>query len=524
MDEIRLDLISKHINEMDSGLVDMIKRFTEFTKREKPRIAVICSDNRLRMTMEQLFTVRTDIDAAVCTINSEEDNIYDLMLTDAAVAVTNALQIAPEGLYGTLKKLSEVSKEIYVLLGGWDSMPKTPEMLASKSERVPEEFPLSKIVSVSSFYSKKLDGFLLEQEAVDKCADHTLISFKRQHSAQSESLYSWLKKSIADFYADCNRQIDKEVLMTINSSRKLAAKQGRYELAFTHSAVSMHNLAELASKRMSDITVDELDEACGGLDSMARGDIRSAQRSAKRALAQLLLKALDSCIGDTDNPVRIKSQATADDCISEMEIINADIQNAVYISTELKEKISKEVGDTTDLDKIVNKYDEIAQLTLKRARERIPAVVNSYRYTLKPDLMVKARETGDSLLNLIKNRNSDSESIRIRIADDDPLKSLTDAVSDVGEETADNSVGGSSNEKADPNNAKVDCFFADTEKMITECISGASNVIYECGKEVAAEINEYSAQMLKGYFGRISAHLEHIGKYLEALHDSYILE
>lgn len=368
MDDIRLDMISKHIDEMDSGLVDMIKRFTGFVKNGKPRIAVICSDNRLRMRMEQIFTVRTDIEAVVCYTNSENDNIYDLMLTDAVIAVTNALQVAPKGLYDTLNKLSGVSKEVYVLLGGWGAMPRTPEMLASKTKKVPDDFPFAKIVSVSSFYDEKLDGFLLEQDAADKYTEHILASFERQHSAQSEALYLWLKKSIANFYADCNKQIDKEKLMTINSSRILAAKQGRFELEFTHSAVSMQNLVELASKRMSGITIAELEDACGDLESMVRGDVHSAQRSTKRALAQLLLKALDSCLGDTDNPVKIKSRATADSCISAMEIINSEMQNAIYISSELKENFSKEVADTADLDKIVNKYDEIARLTLDRAR------------------------------------------------------------------------------------------------------------------------------------------------------------
>lgn len=502
MDDIRLDMISKHINEMDSSLVDMIKRFIGFTKNAKPKIAVICADNRLRVEMEQIFTVRTDVDAIVYSVNSEDGNTYDLMLTDAAVAVINALQIAPKGLYDTIKKLSEISKEFYILLGGWESLPKTPEMLASKSKRIPQEFPFAKIVSVSSFYGKKLDGFFFAQEAADKCADHILASFERQHSAQSEALYSWLKKRIANFYDKCNKQIDKEALMVINSSRKIAAKQERFALEFTHSAVSMQNLVELASKRMSGITIAELEDACGDLDSMARGDVHSAQRSAKRALAQLLLKALDSCLGDSDNPVRIKSQAIADDCINEMEIINAEIQNATYVSVEFKENFSKEVGDTTDLDRIVNKYDGIARLTLERARERIPAVVKSYRYTFKPDVMARVHDVGGNLLKtIIDGSNNNDGKLPIILNGDDNL-----------------------NEKESFAQAKVDCFFADTENMITESISSASNVIYECGREVTGEINEYSAQMIKGYFGRITALLEHIGKYLDALHDSYILE
>lgn len=502
MDDIRLDMLSKHINEMDSGLVDMIERFTGFVKNKKPRIAVICSDNRLRIEMERIFTVRTDIDAIVCSANSKENNIYDLMLSDAAIAVTNALQIAPKGIYDTLNRLSEVSKEVYVLLGGWGSLPKTPEMIASKSERVPEEFPFAKIVTVNSYYNKKLDGFLFEQEAADKYVNHILTSFERQHSAQNEALYSWLKKSIASFYTDCNKQIDKETLMAVNASRKLLAKQGRFELELTHSAVSMQNLVELASKRMSCITVAELEEDCGDLESMARGDVHSAQNSAKGALAQLLLKAMDSCLGNTENPVRIKSQATVNDCINEIEIINAEIQNAAYISEELKENFSKEIGNTTDLDKIVSKYDEIAQLTLKRARERIPAVVRSYRYTLKPSIIKKTYSAGSDLLkSLTDSVNTYEENSAVYINAEDDL-----------------------NEESDYAQLELDCFFTDTENMIAESISGASDVIYECGREVTAEINEYSSQMIKGYFGRLASILEHIEKYLETLHDSYILE
>lgn len=502
MDDIRLDIITKHIKEMDSGLVDMIERFLSYTKNEKPRIAVICSDNRLRIEMEQIFTVRTDIDAVVCSADFDDDNIYDIMLTDAAVAVTNALQIAPKGLYDTLKRISEVSKEIYVLLGGWGSLPKTPEILASKSQKVPDEFPFAKVVSVNSFYDKKLEGFFIVQEVVDKCAGHILSSFERQHSAQNEVLYARLKKSIANFYDDCNKQIDKETLMAMDFSRRLASKQGRFELEFTHAAVSMQNLVERVSKRMGSITITEVEDACGDLDGMARGDIHSAQRSAKRALAQLLLKALDSCLGDADSPVRIKARATADDCISEMEIINAEVQNATYVSVELKENFSKEVGNTDDLDKIVNKYDEIARLTLGRARERIPAVVKSYRYTLKPDIITKTGDVGIDLLKKLKDRtDAKEEKLSVDYNNSEDF-----------------------DEKEKRAQAEVNCFFTDTENMINVSVAGVSEVIYECGREVAAEINEYSAQMIKGYFSRITAILEHIGKYLEALHDSYILE
>ena len=526
MDEVRLDMLSKHINEMESGLVDMIKRFTDFTKSEKPRIGVVCSDNQLRMEMEQIFTVRTDIDAVVYVSNSEEDNLYDLMLTDAVVAVTNALQLAPVGLFDTLKKLSEVSKEIYFLLGGWGALPKTPEMLKAKTGKVPEEFPTAKIISVDSFYSEKLDGFLLVQEAADKCAAHILASFERQHSAQSEALYSWLKKSIADFYTACNQQIDSEVSMTLNISQIVAAKQGLYELKFTHSAVSMQNFAELVSARIGEITLGDLERACGDLDSMARGNIQAARRSAKRALGALLTEALDSCLGDADNPVRIKSQATADECLNEMAQINARIQNSTYITAKLKESFAKETGDTSDLDKIVNKYDEIAVMTLERARKRIPAVAEDYQYTLTPGFMEKARVVGGEIIKVLKEIDLDDENDQKPIddenADKKPDLSKPKDV-DIDDMDRRNIADVIEDKKPDLAQLEAECFFADTKKMISESLAAASDIIYKCGDEVTAEINAYSSQMLKGYFGRIIALLEHIEKYLEALHDDYAL-
>lgn len=504
MDDLRLEIISKHIEEMDSGLVDMLKRYIDFTKNEKPRVAVLCSNNQLRIEMEQIFTVRTDVDAVVYKTYSEDENIYDMMLSDAVIAVTSALQTAPKGIYSILKELNSVSKEVYVLIGGWDALPKKPDMLLSKLEKITQDFYFSKIVSVKNYYSKELECLVLPEQAAEDFVQHIKASFERQHSNQSEKLYTWLKKRVASFYDDCNKDIDKEILLTVNSIKKIYTKQSRFALEFTHSGVPMQNLSELAAKRFSDITFADIDDTCGDIESMARGDERSAERSAKRALIQLLVKALDSCIGEDDSPVKIKSRATADDCVNEMREIDAQITSARYISNELKDEFTEAVENIADLDNIVEKYDGIARLTLDRAKKRIPAVVKSYRYTMTPQTVDKLREIGKNVIKTVSSEKNSNTYI-----DDLPILLKNE---------------GDDFQKKNSEDSNVDHFLKDTENMLKNAVTETSDLVYECGKEVTKEINDYSELMIKGYFGRISAVLQHIEKYLEELHNSYILE
>lgn len=489
MDSLRMEIISRHIEEMDSGLVDLLKRYIDFTERRKPRIAVLCSDNGIRMEMEQAFALRTDVDAAVYGTFSGEDHLFDMMLSDAVVAATGALQIAPKGMYDTLQKLSAVSKEIYVLLGGWASLPRTEKMRSSKTARVPGEFPFSRIVSVKSYFSEELEGFLLPEQAVEEYAKGITRSFERIHAQQEEELYSWLKKQVGEFYEKCAAEIRSELIAVKNNHRVINAKQGFFALKLTHSAVFMQSLTDLAGKRMSEITLYDMEDIAGDLTCTIIKDRHDAGRSMKKALAKLIEKALDSCLGDSDSPIRIKSQDTVTECIGVMEGIEAEISNAKYIPEKLKQAFAEAVEERSDLDKIVDKYDETAKLTLERARERISAAVKFYQYGKAPGLKDKITDMGKKILS------------------SDDKAAGTDGS---GQECSDELL--------------LDSFYKNTEAMRREVLEENVRLIDECGQEVAAEINRYSESMIKGYFVRIGTVLEHIEQYLEKLPDSYALE
>jgi len=145
---------------MDAELISEIQQFEDYSYRTKPIVTVLCSENRQRMAIN---TIVSDIDAVdfyVCGTYNDEDlaeAMNKAWYSDVIIVNTTALKLAPKGLYDVIESAAKIDKDIYIMLSGWASLPKTKELSENKSKKAAEEFSFAKINACKNVFDKPMD-------------------------------------------------------------------------------------------------------------------------------------------------------------------------------------------------------------------------------------------------------------------------------------------------------------------------------------------------------------------------------
>lgn len=399
--ESRLDLLTVHKEKMDSKLIEKIDRFRTFTQMELPQIAVLCSEKVLFNEMQQLFTTFGGADITVYSTFNEEDNIFDIMLSDAIVVVTSALKTAPIGLSSVLEKVAPISKEIYVMLGCWESMPKDPKLANKKSASVPDIFPHSKVCAVRNYFKHPADGFVLPEKAAQDMFDFICNDFSRLRSEQEEKIYQWLKKYVVEYHAFQRSKIYNELTGISNSQRIMTAKQDEYRIRISHLAVSIQSLLDSIENKLSQIRISEIefdkDDDINSLRSLVSEDKSQAEAIVKKRLVDRIVSTLKNIESYEDTSVLNKGKALSADCINDLMNMCSKIQKMEFVPSQLVEELNEHIENCSFIEDIATQYASLVEKVIESLTEKVKPIVFSYRFTQKPNAVSTALQTGKKI-------------------------------------------------------------------------------------------------------------------------------
>lgn len=259
MDQGRLDKLFIGQEYMGAELLTKLQMFKAYTENTSPVITVLCTDNRLRMQMDKLVAECQDADFNVCsTFNGIEDALEKSIYSDAVIVDTLALKIAPDGLYRVLKEISRTGKEIYFILSGWESLPKSLELCQKKLVQVDNEFPFAKINISKNVFFKPLEGFSMIEDVLANYVERIVSEFEHIHSIQEESIYKLLRKDVKAFRNDLCISIQKEQSLVLKLYHNMLAKQKRYEITFSHATVGVNETLERFEHNIMKIEADDV--------------------------------------------------------------------------------------------------------------------------------------------------------------------------------------------------------------------------------------------------------------------------
>jgi hypothetical protein len=525
MNEQRIELLNRHRESMTATMVGKLDRFRQFINRMKPSVAVLCADNQLRMEMEQVFTPRTDIDAVIYSSVLSEVDVFDVMLSDVVIAVSAAKTIAPKGMYEMLQSLSKMEKEVYFILGRWSSMAKTTEMSDSRKKRVPLEFPFSKIVCVMNACDVDVSGFAKATEIADFYAAQICASFSKNHEIQSEKLYKHLQVQVEAFYEEQRKRIVWEETVVRNAQLTVSVKQDRFDVVLPHASVVMQNVIDRITKSIFDISLGELEKDIQSLDLIFQDSWADAEKTVKQALANCVELIFKEFEDTTNNNVRIKTQATIDEAVSDMQAIATQIFMKVQIDDLHKAELEAAVNDPQRLTQIMDKYGLLYDVLINRAKQKIFANIYSFDIRFDKSFDDPLRRLGQkiaSALDVIMSHEPTKDD-----GDETPDGEGTpNSEQDVqkNKEASEVNIDSVSIDEADYKKMQYEQFRAGVKEMIQNVAESAAGVLYTCADEARAEITQTASQLLKGYFYGILSALQRIESHLSERYKTYVLE
>lgn len=536
MEDLRMNTLFEHVDKMDKGLKAMLDNYKNYSEQKKPSICVLCSDNKLRAEVDKVFTIREDlcIDVVVTSEEINDAEKYKAMLCDALVVCTRAKNIAPKGLYDLVKHISQLDKQIYVVLAGWESIERSEKMAKSRAERVSIEYEFARIMDVKNVFSMPCDGFATWETAFDSLAIHFLGKFEILHLIQNEKIYNYLLKYIEDFYTNARTEINKEIVILNNAERVAMAKQDYYVIRFSNLVVSVQEVVDSVRGSIEDISYydivdDDNNETLA--DIYSRSGVE-AQKYAKDFLIHDYKERVKTLKDNSNEKVRIDNESCVSECINEMDALLCEISKLKYLPENLVESLRVVCDDRTELEKIVNRYESSAKTLIDNIIDRIPAKVGEYRYEMK--YSVEARDKGKDLLGIAKNTlrdflsdgknesedsgKDDSKSYKTK-NNDNKVNSTEESTSEEIGEKIKNGIA-----KEDDESLMLARFQSDIEQLIFYSQNACGEMAQDCVKNIKQDMEKFAGSILKIYFGSIIKEIENMQTEMNKILEEYYLE
>lgn len=502
MDNIRMETLLRHIGRMDSTLADKLDRYKSFTAKEKPQIAVVCSEKLLFNEMTQLFTGFEQADITMYGAYDNADIIYDIMLSDAVIAVSGALRIAPVGIFEALDKISSVAKEIYFMLGGWGSIPRTKEQAATKSQKVIDSFPASNIRVVLNYYKESCKGFSLPDQAVNDLVALITNDAERLRSNQEERLYSILKSEVSGYYDKQQAVFDNQVTSVLNAKRLVQAKRDEYIVRLSHLSVNVQSITDKVMARASEIRISEIEYGNDVFDEDLQitylSDKKCAEQVVKKRTATLIVKAFEAVKDEYDSFVTDSGKALESDCKGDMLAMVSRLKLNFDISPELIDELEKAAEDTQCVEYAANRYNKLVGKVIDAVKKKIGVIVQSYKFILKPSFNDRLRKGGNRLIEKINGVFDDSD--------------------------GDSAVSSDSNAKEEYEEKQYDLFIQDTQQMLDSSMAQVLNLLQDNAIEIKKNIDDTSKEALIGYFTSLQTVLDKISSLLDKQKSTFSLE
>lgn len=478
MDEQRMAFLYKQAQSMDSSLIDMLDNYKRYSESTQPVVAVLCTDNKLRQDMEMLFSSRSDVIAKVYGTYDEQakENEYNTLLSDVVVVCTKAKTISPKGLYDAVQAINKVNKPIYVLLAGWESLPKTPDMLKQRVERVNTEFMFARIVDVTNVFSKPMNGMELYEDAVQSLCLHFNQNRERLHADQDEALYKYVKTYVADYYTRARTEINEEISKLNECEGKVIAKQNYYKTKFTFLEVRFQEIVDKIKRELDDISYYDISDISSGqtLSEIYNESGSKAQTCAKKYIIEEMQRRIRLLDEKKDNSIQMAAESIVVECLSETTGICDNISKMKYISETDIALLRETCQNDDDISKIPMRYGEYMNVYLEEVIKRVPAKVNEYEYGMNSSIKLRdiGKKASDYAKSLISEQDVDLEDVKL-----------------APEKTADSD-----------NALMINKFQKDVEGMIQNAQNSVLAMAQDSLRNIKKDIEQTCSDILRKYF------------------------
>lgn len=338
------------------------------------------------MQMAKLTDNYSEIDFHVCgTFNGIDDALEKTEFSDAVIVDTLALKNTPDGLYKVLKSVEELGKDVYFILSGWESIPKTPELSKKKLAQIENEFPFAKIKAARNVFIKQLEGFSFHEDAM---GDYTTIIFNGfafAHQVQTEALYKKLRRLVQKFREQVCLQIQKEQTLILQMHQSLTAKQKRFQITFTHVTVSVNDTFDRLERMVKGIYIDEVLWALEGENISAKerysGDPLGTEREVKTAVYKRIFNVMESfrsseLSGSTVGRTGLQINEIMNDLLAAVE----RLKSCRFIEQSLLYDLENTIRETTTLISSADDYANSIATVIDRVAEPLRAKITGSQF------------------------------------------------------------------------------------------------------------------------------------------------
>lgn len=530
MDQERMEKLFRGQEYMEAELLTKLQSFNRFTENTVPVITILCTENRLRMNMDKLAANVGQAEIHVYgTSDGIEEALEKAMYSDAVFVNTLALKIAPEGLYKILKELSELEKEVYFILSGWESLPKTSELCKKKMLQVDIEFPFSKILMCRNVFIKPLEGFFPIEDVIAEYTERCVNSFSKAHIVQEEALYKKLRNDVNCFRENLCVEIQREQGIIMQIQQIMLAKQKRYEIIFPHATVGINDALERFERSLTAINIDDVlfhiekENNCPARETFA-SDSSQVQRSAKYYVSQFMTESMDRYLEKGTSTLDTQNGKKVSDAVNDLLSVSAKLKECRFIDKYEVEELTAAIERSGKLVSQADSYSQSLAFIFDKVRNSIEAKIMAFQFN---------DNLGFNLANIISKisstngqaKDNNEDQLSLDTTDEEQDSETNQEEKGIMNRTIATIKHGGREVIEWSDECKEDSewtqFCAELERLISFAKNTMTSLLGSSSKLTNEEIEVQCRNTVQEYFGFIIKQLDVISHSLAAMLDSF---
>jgi hypothetical protein len=387
MDSIRMNRLFSNNEKLSEKLLYELNNYKYFTESAVPNIAIICTEDTLKNNIAEVLdkTHNGYLAEVFSTAEETEELLKKIKNRDALIIYTTALKIAPKALYDLCSNPSTASKKVFVLLGGWNQLPRESTLVKRKLAQAAKELPHSDIVMVKGIYEgSSVEGLDSLSNTTNNILDIIKKNFKDYRYKQEETLYVAYKRQVNAELSSIQKHIvgtNEKAMELLNYIHK---KQMGSQLVFKNVNIELVNAVDYLKNKFDGLAVGEftdyLKENCSAseLDNIGR-----VVEKLKGKMVEKTSQFIDELKDSPKVDPKVKIETFIQECINEMQFVVSELGQLNYVNSSLLSELSSLVQEVSSLRSIQDKIREELRESIENAEDKLKGRINSLQVDTK---------------------------------------------------------------------------------------------------------------------------------------------
>jgi hypothetical protein len=453
MDNTRINRLDEHLDLLSSDMIGHVKRYKTYTKSKTPIVSLLCSEEKMARKVTEI--VKNDAYVNVHNMAYPKENILnDVMYSDVIIIYTTALKIAPKPIYDLCVSLKQYGKNYYVLLGGWNLLPKHEEMVKDKSNRVLKDYDFIDPLMVHAIFKSEADYFITFEEGLEKILDHVKNNFKVYRNQQEEILYQYIEKEMKKEFRLVKNNIQGEYQHITELHDFVYKKAQGAEITFKNANVDLRDITMKLEKDLSQAIQINIQNIIN--DANEEDDDAELNESKIRRIESKIKNHLNDSVDaffkdyhDTESKEKVKIESDIKKIQGDMTFVVKELNKDSSIDQNLYDELKKALSDVSSLDKITTLQETEFARSLKYIQKQCKYEINEFNIDFKAFNFIKSTKkvvntTENFVRNLVENK------LGIKNPGIEEMPSNTDQAKNDHKSSEENQVETSQNEETNP--------------------------------------------------------------------------